>query len=449
MKTLKTSLIAFFLVGGLSVPALAAEIGFDEIWGRVSRNAPSLRAAQNESEAAQIAEDRAARHWYPRVYSTMRAFSSNDPAVSFMGNLEQRQIGTSDFAPSALNDPGTGFFEQASIGVDLPLYEGGARTAQAEAAEKAAQARSWQAKAVRIEEYASVAGDYATLLVLLDQRTKLLDLRESVAALAKNYTIGAKSNPVGYSGLLGLKNVRNRLEGLLIENESRFDASRGRIGALAGELPEAWQPKPDRSIKFLQAVFPEGTESSESLKEGPAAAVQAARFGAEAVERMKSVERARFLPRVGLFAQGDLFAGSRSSATSATTGAYLQWDLFSAPNFGSVEQASRQSAAAEARARALENKMNGDRLGAIAGARAAEKNIRLLDESAALLAEQTGIARTLFRNGSINALQMAEVFNRHADLLVQRAEAELALAKLKAAIHLTTAREGVRHENAK
>jgi hypothetical protein len=63
-----------------------------------------------------------------------------------------------------------------------------------------------------------------------------------------------------------------------------------------------------------------------------------------------------------------------------------------------------------------------------------------LDESADLLEEQTQTARGLFRSGSINALQLVEVLNRRADLLVNRAQAELQLAQMKAALFMTSAR---------
>ena len=87
--------------------------------------------------------------------------------------------------------------------------------------------------------------------------------------------------------------------------------------------------------------------------------------------------------------------------------------------------------------------MKSDAEAAKEGLSATEKTLKLLDESTALLQEQTQVARQLFRNGSINALQLVEVLNRRADLVVNRREAELALAQTKATLFQLTASEGV------
>ena len=72
------------------------------------------------------------------------------------------------------------------------------------------------------------------------------------------------------------------------------------------------------------------------------------------------------------------------------------------------------------------------------------KNILLIEESAKLLEEQTAIARALFRNGSINALQFVEVLARRIDLLVSRADAEIGLAQAHATLLVNSS--GVPHE---
>jgi outer membrane protein TolC len=430
-----------------SPPAFAdrtvKELEFGRIWNLVKSNSPAMKGALYEFEAAKIGTERAGRHGYPRVYFTGRAFATNDPGASFMYTLQQRQVGLADFTPTALNQPGNSFFEQGTLGIDLTLYEGGGRVAQAEAAGRVAEGKSWESKAQVISDYAQAANDYAALLILTKVRKDLLELREGVSGIVEHYTIGSKSNPVGYSGLLGLKNLLNRIDGLLVENEGTVASKRSSIQTLAINLPDDWQPSPDRSKNFLAKVF------SNADSDPIPAAVQAARMGAEALERAKDGEKAKFLPKVGIFAQGDLYGGSRTTATSYTSGAYLQWDLFSAPNLGAVTQSEQLASAAAARADQLRNKMNGDHVTAKANLISTEKNIILLDESAKILEEQTQITRGLFRNGSINALQLVEVLNRRADLLTHRTEAELNLAQIKSVLFITTGSEGVPYVNAK
>lgn len=458
MKNLRVFLIIAGLsfVSAASVPALesqlSSEIEFAQIWGLVKKNAPGLRAAYDESEAAQINKDRVARHWYPRIYATAKIFSTNDPAISFMNTLEQRQIGAVDFAPSSLNQPGSSLFKQGTLGLDLPLYEGGIRQAQTQAAEKLAEAKSWENKAQVISMYARVAHDYASLLVLIEEHKQLAMLRESVSGILNHYSIGSKSNPVGYSGLLGLKNLRNRIDGLLIENVARADSKKNDIRSVAVDVPGAWQPKVSRAKDFLARAFPVVSVSEVSRQKRnldlSLPVVRAALSGAESLDHAKDGEKARFLPRVGVFAQGDLYSGSRASANSYMSGAYLQWDLFTASNFGAMRQSELQAAAARARAEELQSKMISDQASAEGGASAAEKNLMLLDESAKFLEEQTQTASSLFKNGSINVLQLVEVLSRRSELLMNRAEAELNFSQMKAALFVTTTREGVPDDHA-
>ena len=57
------------------------------------------------------------------------------------------------------------------------------------------------------------------------------------------------------------------------------------------------------------------------------------------------------------------------------------------------------------------------------------QNIDLLNDSHKLLVEQSKMTETLFKNGSINALQIVEILSRRTDLIAQQGEAELSLIK--------------------
>ena len=393
------------------------------------------------------------RHWYPRVFAEGRAFSTNDPALTFMSLLGQRQIGVSDFAPAALNQPGSSLFERGTLGLDLPLFEGGSKVAQASASSKMAEAKTFELQAEEITEYAELANAYSSILSLQRQHSELERLRESVEDTLAHYKIGAKSNPVGYSGLLGLKNLRNRLEGLKAENSAKTAALRAQIritasgGANGGaaDLPENWMPKPEDSQEFIAEHLDRKVKAPQGA--GKSASVRAMHLNAESLEEAKGAEKARFLPKVGLFGTGDLYGGSRSAATSYTAGAYMQWDLLSASNFGAIAQAEHNAAAALARADAMNEHARIDEATASQSANALEMNLSLMNESAGLLEEQTTTARGLFRNGSINALQLVEVLARRADLLVSRTEAELSLAQARATLLVSSSAEGVPHED--
>ena len=420
-------LLLFSTLSGL--PALAdsdLQYSFADVWKSVREHAPEIKGANHELESAHIFETRASRHWYPRIFAEGRAFSTNDPALTFMSQLGQRQINVSDFVPQALNQPGSNFFEHGTVGIDFPIYEGGSKTAAAEASSLMTKAKALEAESTEVMQYVELANNYSTILSLQKQRQGLQALAQDVDATLSRYKIGTKSNPVGYSGLLGLKSLRNRVQGLLLENSSKISSSREQIRIVAEDLPENWIPRSESVIEFIK------TNLSPGKIDEPPTQVRASRLAADALEKAKLAERAKFLPKVGVFGTEDLYAGDRGSTTSYTAGAYLQWDLFSAGNYGAVDQAAHTAAAAQARADGLGEHALIERVSARAEAVALEQNLSILEDSAKLLEEQTVVARNLFQNGSINALQFIEVLSRRVDLIVSRTDAERGLAHANA-----------------
>ena len=230
----------------------------------------------------------------------------------------------------------------------------------------------------------------------------------------------------------------NRIEGISQEIRSREASSLGEIRSLAKGLPDEWFPKKQRAIHFLNEIFPLAT----SLP----ASVEAAQQAADSLAVAKGAEKARYLPRVGLFGQADLYFGGRANATSSTVGAYVQWNILDASSWGATQQAESVAASAQSRADALKLAMVTGERTARASVEAIQMSLLLLDDSAVLLEEQTQTARNLFREGSINALQLVEVFNRRVDLVLSRSEAERSLIQAKTSQFLVTHREGVDHE---
>ncbi|NDC75965.1 hypothetical protein EBZ70_11995, partial [bacterium] len=141
-------------------------------------------------------------------------------------------------------------------------------------------------------------------------------------------------------------------------------------------------------------------------------------------EAVAGAEKARFLPRIGAFAQGDLTRGSRDTGTSYSAGAYLQWELFNATSLGAVSQGEREARSARQRADAVAEDVAIQDRQAREMLSALDRTLVLLDESLDLSEEQIKNARSLFQNGSINALQLTEVFARRADVIQARSDAE-------------------------
>ena len=433
--------ILFFSV---FLPLLAETAGrtvpFGEIWALVKKNSPRLQAAEYDLKASRSAENRAADHWFPRIYLDARAFETNDPALSFMSVLEERQIGPGDFAPPSLNQPSDKLYGRGTLGLDLPLFEGGAKQSLADSARSSREAKEFEKQADTTGEYARLAGSYAALLVLSGEEEDLDKLGSNLAEIQKGYRIGSRSNPVGYSGLLGLKNLENRLAGLRAQNQARQNILKSQIGLQTGSLEKDWSPAPGKVQVFLDQVFPVLEKPQDP------AFVLAAQAGADSLEKMKGVETARLLPKVALFGEGSWNGGDRSTATGYTAGAYLQWDLLNIPNLGAGEQAADSWEAAKARAQSLKLQAELDTVRSGESSRALKTNLDLMEDSSKLLEEQTETAKNLFKNGSINALQLVEVLARRADLITDRTRAEMDLVEARAALAVNSGSKEPSHD---
>ena len=81
------------------------------------------------------------------------------------------------------------------------------------ALEKIAEARKLQRKLVHLYEYNATASVYGRVIVSMKSLQDMKDLEANVSRILANYQGGLRSNPVEYSGILGLMALQNRLEG--------------------------------------------------------------------------------------------------------------------------------------------------------------------------------------------------------------------------------------------
>lgn len=411
--------LAFLQLMIFGLSAQAEPVPFPKVWNSISQTSPGLKAAELQSQAAMEAKDRSGRHWLPRLYLDARSYQTNAPGQSFFGLLEQRSLRQSDFNPDLINNPDTEIFTRGTLGMDLPLYEGGMKSAQFRLQSHLSQSQDHEASGVKVAQYSEVAKAYGSLSLLQQQKQKLLNLQQIIERLLKNYQIGVKSNPVGYSGLLGLKSLSNRVQGLLVQYEAQSQAYYLALKEM-GFVAVNWSPQPEGTTVFVEKYLASQTNESsfqvESLKEKS--------LMAQEISRM---EKARFLPRVGAFAESYIFNGSRDTANGYTAGVYLQWSLFNPSDYGTHKEAQIKSLAAQKYTEAVEQQERAEKLSLDQAIQALKSNLRLLEDSQKILLEQSQVAESLFKNGSINALQFVEVLNRRVDLVSAQSEAGLSL----------------------
>lgn len=431
-------------------------IRFEDLSLSVQKHSFLIQALEKEASSADSGKNRTGRHWHPKVYLEGRAYHTNDPALNFFSILGQRDARQSDFstasartqignfldsnnqphgtlnsqtmnlfAPDNLNYPGSNTYQRGTVGIDLPLYEGGAKSNIAQSYEHVSKGKNLEKKAVILSEYSNTAGLYAQLIFLEDYKKKLKNLKAQVQGILNSYQVGARSNPVGYSGLLGLKSVKNRLEGLETEALTREQGIMDYLNTITEDLGDNWRVELEPIPNFLNKHLPVPNSSSSGALVASSLSyqAQAMREYAESATRAAEAEKAKFLPRAGVFGESNLYAGSRNTATAYNVGFYVQMNLYNGEDWGSYEEARLKGEAAREKSLDQIRKESAKKKELVSMEQALQKQLQLLDESSKLMGEQVVNARRLFTSGSINAIQMSEILSRSADLLVENANA--------------------------
>lgn len=421
----RSAVITFILAYGLTTNA--DSLSFKEVWQKVRESSPAQEGARLQVQSAEAALSRANNHWLPRIYIDAKTYQTNDPGSVFFGQLEQRKIEASDFSVDTLNHPDTLTFTRGALGLDLPLYEGGMKKAQVATFQHVATAEKFNALQIEIEQYAQSSLAYGSIASIQKNKAKLKELNEQIAQLLKGYQLGQKSNPVGYSGLLGMKSLANRIAGLIEFYEAQEKANYSALKEM-GVRESNWIPQAFDARNFVNQYL----KTANTLKSSDSFKTQARNESTQAAAQSSNIDKARYLPRVGAFAETYTFNGNRDTASGYTAGVYLQWNLFDPSDYGKYKESKLKAMAIERFNRANSMQENAQRSALVASDESLRANLARLDESDKLLSEQIRVSSTLFKNGSINALQFVEILNRRTDLITQQSETEISLLRTSA-----------------
>jgi outer membrane protein TolC len=470
----KSFYLGFFIFSGaFHLNAQESQtLDFGKIWEKIRENSHTQKALSLESRAAKISSNKASKHWLPRIYADARNYTTNDPALNFFSNLGQRSATNSDFstksvrtqpsnfidtnnnlyttpnyntlnvfAPDTLNNPGTNTYQRGTLGVDLSIYEGGSKKAVAKAFEKQAEAKQLENKFVSLNEYANSAAMYGTLISLYDQQEKIISLEKAVNSILSRYQLGNRGNPVGYSGGIALKSLKNRIEGIREETNARIESIKTSIESYSGSLPPNWNLK----IQSTNSFADEYLKLSAPDKSYMAKAMKAYADGAT---EQAEAEKARILPKVGVYGESYLYRGERAVANSFNAGFYIQMNLYSPGDLDSIEQAKLNSKAMQERVEETIRNEEAKIKSLLQMEKALSKNLELIQENTKLMEEQLTVSQQLFSSGAINAIQLSEVFSRRADVIQAKANMESEYLKARAGL-LTlseTNLEGIKNE---
>lgn len=421
MKTIST-----FTLILISTSVLAGDVQFEKLWSQVSDNALGLKASKEAVSAAQINSERNGKHWYPTIYAQGQSYLTDDPGANLFGIMSQRQIVQTDFTPSKLNEPGTNHFTKGAIGLNFSLYEGGMKDSISKASKFQYESKKNEDQKNKIEFYSEVSKNYFSLYALSNQKNELQKVSTTIDSILSRYQIGNKSNPVGYSGLLGLKSLKNRLTAINDENSAKVKAYSNALMELSNQEQNLKFEQVSNLVTNLNDYLPTAqTEYKETAK------IKSFYSNAEAAREIVGAEKSRNLPRVGVFAESYAFNGERDTATGFSTGVYVNWNLFSGNDIGASDEAIHNSHAAKYYAQAMSQKEKIEFDAQTTMEETLLKTLSTLDDSQKLLDEQMNVANNLFKNGMISALQLVEVLSRRVDLINSKTEVELSLVEAK------------------
>lgn len=426
---MKTMLISFLIFS----TAHAKDMQLENLWKKSYQQALAVKASHENTDASKFEKERSAKHWYPQVYATGNSFLTNDPGTHMFGLLSQREIKQTDFMPDSLNHPKSSVFTKGVVGVNVPLYEGGQKVAVNKAMNSIFEGKKKEENFVGLSFYSEFVKTYTSALALHLQLSELKKVKATLDNLLANYKIGNKSNMLGYSGLLGLKSLNQKLTAISDENSAKTNANLKGLKELSGdEAKLQFQDKVE-----IESVINEylASDKAEYL---PSEKINSLYDNAKAAKEFIDAEKSRNLPRVGVFAESYAFNGDRKTGTGYSTGFYLNWNLFSGNDVGATDQAISRSHAAQYYAQAISQKEKMEFLGMKEMQNALVKTLGTLNESEKLLDEQIKIANTLFQNGMINALQLVEVLSRRVDLLGLQTEARMNLINVQSQLILLT-----------
>lgn len=403
---------------------------FHQIWSEILSRSYMEKSHQFKLEQLNESKERISNQWMPKIYLEAQALSSNEPANVLFGKISSGHIEESDFGNDRLNRPGHNFFQKGTVGLNLSLYEGGITAEQASIADANLDAQKNLHMQSRLAQYSAVAHYYSNIGIFRSYLEKVAFMKKDISSAIKSYEIGQKSNPVGYSGLLGMKSFLIRLQGLEIHFRSQISQSLTALRELGLPNPQEDEFDIQDGKEFVQKYLSINSNDRKNISDS-SFGISAQRSSLIVQKKLYEIEKTLYRPKLGFFAESGIVGGSRGSQVSNSVGLYLQWSLFDSSERFRYKEAllNYQAFDSEVLAKTQEEKTQ------IKIFEEREKslyaNFDILQQSDQILNDQLQVVTKLFRNGNISALQLVEVLNRRLDVLTQKIDVELQVVKVR------------------
>lgn len=435
---------------------------FKFVWEKIREHSPILLSKSMEIEAAKSASFRAGLHWFPRIYSDIRSYNTDDPSLNFAGKLGQRSATQADFstysirsnpgtyldssnqpyqnlnsntanlfAKDTLNHPGSNTYSRGTLGLEITLYEGGYRAALSNVKRKEWEASRSENEYLKRTLFQQAAIAYQGIRIYTGSIRERKRILEELDHFQRAYRLDSSANPVGHSGFLALRSLRLRLLSELSEVELWKKESWQVLRILSGNSLEYFEPQEISLTRFLEEYMP----IPNSIESGITPLSRTYRIQSEIGRERAKMEKSKFLPKAGIYTEAYAYAGDRNFASSYNAGIYLQMNLLNPNDIGSKREAEILADAAATKAEEIASKENSNYIMLLEREKALSENRKNSSDSLRIQIEQLRLSQTLFKRGNISVVQLAESFSRAADAI--KALDEMTLVYLRTRAELT------------
>jgi outer membrane protein TolC len=305
---------------------------------------PALAAVHDEARAAQARVGQARSAFFPRLDVSQGFTRGNNPVYVFGTLLTQRHFTQASFALPLLNAPTPLDNFQTRLDGEMLLFDSGQTYFRTRSAKGLASAADFAAEQERQDLILRVVRAYYGVIVAREDSKAAEEALRTAEANEARVRSMEKAGLVVSSDLLSAQVFRAEMQDRVIRARNAVEVARLELARELGVAPDALGD-PAGSLPEPQPVTPT-IEQWEKTALANRPVLQAAEFEEKAAAANRQAARAKFGPRLGLFAdlERDAETLGGPSGTNWTAGARLELNLFAggADRAGLAEAQARE-----------------------------------------------------------------------------------------------------------
>jgi len=419
---LSAKIVIFFYLFANS--AHAKIVALNDVVAEIMKNSNSIKSSEYSLNASENEALKAQKHWLPTLYIDSSAYQTNDPTKTFIGNLYQRSVRASDFNPSAINKINSAKYSKSSVGVNLPIYQGGSGVAFDAMTKNLVESKRYDLKQVEIDQYSYVVSTYIALVALVQQKIKLEKIAKNIDEILKKYALRDKKNQIGFSGFLILQASENKAKSFIIDNQEKTQALYTNLKVMGFESEAVWNVENGEFEEYIEKYLKLENVENSSFK------TSALKAKVDASKNEEIIDNAKNLPQLNLFAENYVFKGNRSTQNGYNAGLNLHWNFFDPFTYNNREIASNNTNASRHQYLTHQQNEKAEIEYLNSQINSLHEATKLAYKNDELMFKNVVISKDLFKNGSISASNLSDSIMKYLDNFVYLANAQMQLIDL-------------------